>query len=214
MVGTVIGAAVAAVVFFAWQDVAKLERQYNRLNEEAKQSKQTAEVAEAMVESVAEIEAWTNSDVNWLDEFRELSQRFPNRRDAVLLRLTMQRAPDGGVMVLQGLVRAPGIVGRMEESLRDDHHKVSSDNLQEKALDGAYAWQFDTEVTVAKRDKSQYVSITPPPPDDNTIRPRVPDTGVARPVAPVPPVRGEARENPQTPGSSVPISKIPPLAGE
>jgi Tfp pilus assembly PilM family ATPase len=201
-------AVVAAVLLiFAYEDVAELRDTYESAVEEAKLSKQTAEMANTMVESVKEIEAWSNSDVNWLDEFRELSQRFPNRRDAVLLRLTMQRAPGGGVMVLQGLVRAPVIVGRMEEALRDDYHKVNSDNLQEKALDGSYAWQFDTEVTVAKRDKSQFVSNTPPPPDDSTIRPTVPNPGTPSPGAPAP--RGGNAN-----GSAVPTNTTPPAASE
>jgi Tfp pilus assembly PilM family ATPase len=202
-------AAILAVFFyFGYQDVATLRDKYERLAEEAKQSKTTAATAKAMVESVEEIEAWSNSDVIWLDEFRELSQRFPNRRDAVLFRLTMQRAPGGGVMVLQGLVRAPGIVGRMEEALRDDFHKVNSDNLQEKALDGAYAWQFDTEITVAKRDKSQYVSPAPPTPDDDTIRPTIPSTGPP-PEGSSPPRRGSEAN-----GLPVPMKTTPPAAGE
>ncbi|MCA9103757.1 MAG: hypothetical protein KDA63_21540 [Planctomycetales bacterium] len=172
----VAAAAVAAFFYYAYQHDAKLEKQYLRLKDEATVRAKAAETADQMVESVAEIEAWTDGDVNWLDEFRELSDRFPNRRDAVLSRLTMQRAAGGGVMVLEGLVRAPAIVGRMEESLRDDYHKVNSDNLQEKAVNGSYAWQFDTEVSVAKRDKTEYASVTPPATTDDTIRPSIPAT--------------------------------------
>jgi Tfp pilus assembly PilM family ATPase len=208
-VTAVVSAVVAVLLvfgYFAYKDVAELRKKYESAVEEAKLSKQSAEMADKMVESVKEIEAWSDGDVNWLDEIRELSQRFPNRRDAVLLRLTMQRAPGGGVMVLQGVVRAPVIVARMEESLRDDYHKVKSDNLQEKALDGTYAWQFDTEVTVAKRDKSQYGSSTPPAADDGSIRPTVPSTGTPREGAPP---RGA-----ETTGSAVPTSTKPSVVSE
>jgi len=173
--------AVTALAFFAYQGYSELKDRYDALKAEEAVCSETAKKADAMLQSVAEIEAWSDSDVIWLDELRELSQTFPNRRDAVLQRLSMQRAPGGGVTVLTGLVRAPSIVEHMEDNLRNDFHKVKSDNLQEKTLDETSVWQFVTTVTVAKRDVSKYMSPPPSlPVKDNTIRPNMTPPGGSR----------------------------------
>lgn len=155
------GAVAAAVLLFlgytTWSQFAELDAQINQLKEERQQNGDVVKRAKEMGEKVAAIEAWTQGDVLWLEELRELSERFPSARNAALTSLIMSRSPaGGGTMEMSVLVRDPAIIATMEESLRDEFHEVRSKRMQESGGDKAYAWQFESSLSVAKRDPASY----------------------------------------------------------
>ncbi len=157
-------AAVIALVvgFRVWtefagadQQIAELQDELDRLNSQLKQASQKQKV-------IAAIENWSRSDVNWLDELRDLSLRFPSGRDAVVLRMGLSHSRDsGGTIALVGIVRDPVVVSRIESNLRDAHHQISSRHMQERIQEGSYSWHFESSIGVTPRDPKEYVSHLP-----------------------------------------------------
>jgi cell division ATPase FtsA len=161
------GAAVGLVVLLggyrAWSQfsaadgqIAELTAELDRLDEQIKQTEQKQKV-------IAAIDAWSQKDVNWLDELRDLSLRFPSGRDAVVLRMGLSHGRDGGGAIdLVGIVRDPVVVGHIENQLRDEHHQISSRHMQEQSQDEDYTWHFESSLIVTPRKRDQYVSHLPP----------------------------------------------------
>lgn len=156
---TAAAVALGGVSLQGWQELRTLDQEVRRLTKQSNQREEELKQAQAEEQAVAAIEQWTSGEVVWLDELRDLSARFPKRRDAVLLRLSMGRtAGGGGQMELQGLVRDPSIVGRMEGNLRDDHHEVRSKRVQENIREKMFTWQFESSLGVAPRSREEYLS--------------------------------------------------------
>ncbi|MBN2292724.1 MAG: pilus assembly protein PilM, partial [Pirellulales bacterium] len=125
--------------------------------------KQLVKKAQKKEEVVRAVSEWQSNDVNWLDELRDMSLRFPSSRDTVVLRMTLSRARgSGGAVNYSGLVRDPLIVVRMESNMRDKYHDIRSKRVQEQP-DKDYTWRFETAMTVAKRAKEEYDSHLPKP---------------------------------------------------
>ena len=60
-------------------------------------------------------------------------------------------------MEMEGLVRHPQIIERMETNLRDEFHEVRSKRVQESVQGKNYTWQFESSLSVAKRDRDAYI---------------------------------------------------------
>lgn len=148
---------VAAIVGWVWSAFDDADREIAALDERLRAAQKLSKKAAEQQRIATAIDDWVGRDVNWLDELRDFSDRFPSARDAVVLRMTMSSGRDGGgVIDLQGLVRAPTIVSRIEESFRDDFHQLQNKRLQEKRQDASYTWQFDGTLAVEARDKAQF----------------------------------------------------------
>lgn len=131
---------------------AELQLELNRLDKELKKATTRRRVAES-------IQEWQTNSVNWLDELREFSLRFPNSRDAVVLHLALTPSRSGGgEMDLNAVVRDPAIVLRMENNIRDGFHQVSGKNIQERGQAKNYSWHFDSRIRIAPRSKEQYLA--------------------------------------------------------
>lgn len=157
--GLVAAALLGGVYFVGWRDVRALDQQIRVKNKESAQLDEDLKQAQAQEEAAAAIQQWLDGETVWLDELRDLSARFPKRRDAVLLRLSVGRSPTaGGQMELQGLVRDPSIVGRMEGNLRDDHHEVRSKRVQENIREKTFTWQFESSLGVHPRTREEYLT--------------------------------------------------------
>jgi len=115
-----------------------------------------------------QIEAWDTADVNWLDEFRDLSLRLPSSRDILLMRINMGPArAGGGVVTFNGLVRDPLVVVRMETDIREDgFHGISSRHQQQRSTSGDYTWSFETSIMADRRPKEYYQVPEEPAPAD------------------------------------------------
>jgi hypothetical protein len=160
------GAAAALIVLFGgyrvWSEfsaadekIADLEAELDRLDGLVKQSDQKQKVITAIGD-------WSKNDVNWLDELRDLSLRFPGGRDAVVLRMGMSHGRDAGANIdLVGIVRDPIVVSHIENNLRDDHHQISSRHMQEQSQENDYTWHFESSLVVTPRAPDEYVSHLP-----------------------------------------------------
>ena len=158
-----VSAAAALVVmaglYFAWEQFAEVGGQIERLQKRSKDLDQLVKRGADKQASVAAIEDWSLGDVVWLDELRDLSLRFPQPRDAVLLRMTLSARPTGGGAVeMEGLVRDPSIVGRMESQLRDEYHEINTRRVQESVQGKTNTWKFDSSLSVSRRSKDDYLA--------------------------------------------------------
>ena len=161
---SIIAGAAAAVVlllggYYVWSTFAEadaenesLAAELDRLDEQFKRAGKQQKVIQA-------IHDWGEHDVNWLDELRDLSLRFPSGRDAVLLRMGLSHGRGSGAAIdMVGVVRDPAIVSRIENNLRDKYHQISSRHVQERVQEKSYSWHFESSLIVAQRDKQNYVS--------------------------------------------------------
>ena len=165
------GALLASLALVAgWHVLGRLaaaDAKNDALGQELADLKQLVKKAMKKEEVVQAVRDWQSSDVNWLDELRDMSLRFPSSRDAVVLRMTLARARgSGGSVNFSGLVRDPLIVVRMESNIRDKYHEIRSKRVQERQQDKDYTWHFETSMTVAKRAKDEYDSHLPPANDE------------------------------------------------
>ncbi len=151
--------AVAAVMItlYVWGTVAEANAENDRLAARLRELNETARKAVSQRKRIEAVAAWKNRDVNWLDELRDLSERFPGPRDAVVLRMSMRPASGaGGLIDVQGLVRDPKIVVNMERQVRDSFRTVRSRRVQQRTADNDYTWLYETSVSVAPRRPDQY----------------------------------------------------------
>lgn len=158
------GAALVALAgaYFAWGQFAEVQERIERLETRSRELDQLVKRGAEKQAAVAAIEEWSLGDVVWLDELRDLSLRFPQPRDAVLSRLTLTSRPTGGGAIeLEGLVRDPSIVGRMESQLRDEYHEIRTRRVQESVQGKSYTWRFDSSLWVSRRSKDDYLAYLP-----------------------------------------------------
>jgi hypothetical protein len=142
-----------------WDTLATLDEQNDQLAQRLQDLDELVEHASHQEELVEEIRHWNATNVNWLDELRDFSLRFPPSRDAMVLRMSLNPGRTGGGLIdLQGVVRDPSVVLQMEHNVRDEFHEVRSNRVQERVQEKSHAWYFETSVVVAKRDQSQYMS--------------------------------------------------------
>lgn len=148
---------------FVSAKLAEVDATNRELESELRDLKKAAKKLGEQNKVVDAVRDWLAGDVNWLDELRDLSIRFPTARDMILLRTSMASTPraGGGEVILQGVVRDPLVVSRMETNVRDKYHELSSKRVQERIRDKTYSWHFETSISVAKRTKNQYTSHLP-----------------------------------------------------
>jgi Tfp pilus assembly PilM family ATPase len=157
--GVVLGVLALLGSWVAYSSFSTINVEIEQLTKQSKELDDLVKKAQQKQVQVAAIDEWKSGEVIWIDEMRDLSARFPNRRDAILLRLTLGRAPGGGGLIeLQGLVRDPTIVGRLESQLRDDHHEVRSKRVQENIQEKTFTWQFESSLAVSPRSKEDYLA--------------------------------------------------------
>jgi Tfp pilus assembly PilM family ATPase len=127
-----------------------LTRQRKELDEALTRGREQAQLFEI-------VRDWTASEVVWLDELRELSQRLPSSRDLLVQRMTISSGRSGeGVIELQGVVRDAAVVAQIDRDLHDDYHAVSSKRVGDYPQGNEYSWLFERTITVAPRDKNLY----------------------------------------------------------
>jgi hypothetical protein len=103
------------------------------------------------------IEAWSATEIVWLDELRDLSQRFPPARDAVVLRMSLGSARGGrGAIELSGRVRESSIVAQIDRALTDEFRTVRSRRVGHQEGEKDPSWRFESSISVDPRGKEAY----------------------------------------------------------
>ena len=159
MLAGILAAIIAAGSWHVWDSLNELDTKNRELELRLRDLEQTWKKASRKGAIVQMLDNWQAASVNWLDELRDLSARFPSSRDAVVLHLTLSETRDGsGEIDLTGRVRDPEIVRRMENGLRDDFHQLRIPRVQEREMNKNYTWHFDSQVLVKPRTREQYTA--------------------------------------------------------
>ena len=203
-VGVVAGAVallVLAAALYVWSALSEVGTTNRQLSQRLRELRETAKKASDQKRRIEAVAAWQDRDVNWLDELRDLSERFPGPRDALVLRMAMRPSSSaGGVIDMQGLLRDPKIVVNMEHLVRDGFRRVQSRRVQQRSGEEDYTWLFETAVSVAPRPAEQYVARREPP----AAEPAEENSDAAT-VEPAPAERAE--ENPDAAAAETPKPK-------
>ena len=151
-------------LFDVWDRAAQLDQKNQALVKEINKLKSQTKKTKKKQAVVAAFRKWHEANVNWLDELRDLSIRFPSSRDAVVLKMNLNpgRGGNGGTISYYGLVRDPSVIVQMESQLRDSFHEIRSKRVQERGNEQDYAWRFETTMNIAGRPKGQYTSHLSP----------------------------------------------------
>jgi len=159
---TLLGVILLSTGYTVWEKFATLDAERQTLATRTKQLEQLVKKAAKQQLVVNAVRDWKSSDVVLLDELRDLSLRLPKARDMVVLKFSKAPSRSGWCNFnLQGLVRDPNVISRMERNLRDQFHEIRSPRLQGLRQDKDYMWRFESSVTVVARAKSQYLSYLP-----------------------------------------------------
>ncbi len=145
------------LTYHVWGQLAEVEDVNRELRQRLRELNANARKAVEQRNRIEAIASWRSRDANWLDELRDLSQRLPSGRDAVLLRMTMRPSQTrGGIIDMQGLVRDPNIMANMEGKIRDPFRSVRSRRISQRAGEEDYTWLFETSISVVPRRPEQY----------------------------------------------------------
>ena len=144
-----IASSVLLLLGFMWYSDNQEQRQaietkkssLQRFSKRANKSLEYQDVVDA-------VHQWQKSDIAWLDEIRELSQRFPMQSESLVKRMTMSTGNDGyGVVDLSVQVSSPDVVTELEAAIRDDRHSVTSKRVAEVSDSENLNWSFETRIT-------------------------------------------------------------------
>jgi len=156
--------AAGLLVMSAWNELSSVDALNGNLDRELKEVAAEIKRLDKSRQLAAAVDEWEHGGVNWLDEFRNLSARFPSSRDAVVLRMSMSPSRGGGgVITLQGQARDPAVVEKMGQSLRDAAHEIQTPRVQERLQEKAYTWSFETSIFVSPADDEQLAAETERP---------------------------------------------------
>jgi Tfp pilus assembly PilM family ATPase len=173
LIGALVGVAVFVGGYMYWEKVAEADKENRRIFEQVKQLDKKLKDAAPQKQLAQTIRDWKAGEVIWLDELRDLSVRMPSSRDVVVSRITMTSGRgDKGAIHLNGLVRDASVVARIDRSLRDAQHRVSSRRVGEQPKAEDYAWTFDRSITILPK-------VEAPP----TVQPKTKKTSKSSQVA-------------------------------
>lgn len=167
-------AAVAASVFlflgYLWYSDTQEQQQAidakkSSLSRFAKRANKALEYQD-LVDAVNQ---WQRSDVAWLDEIRDLSERFPLKSESLVKRMTMSSGADGVATVdISVQVSSPDVVTELEAALRDDRHSVTSKRVAEVSDTENLNWSFETRILLKPTKRPPLVLADRPPTDSQT----------------------------------------------
>lgn len=158
----VAGIAAAAILLVLAGLVGWQLRSYSRrladLQQESKDLDTPVKTAEQLRAEVAVIDAFAAGDVNWLDELHELSRRFPGSDQALVDVLTFStRTEGGGLAYLEGYVRDPAVIEKMESQVRDARRQVTGSGTTFDERQPEYRWQFKERIVILPPEQEEAV---------------------------------------------------------
>lgn len=134
----------------------------------------------ALVRSIA---TWDSAGIIWLDELRDLSQKFPSAEEVTVRGMTISSLRGGSAMIrVTCQVRDPAVIVKMDHDLRDQYRNATSTNFREQGTSGEHPWRFETVITTRRRSSNDYremLTPRPPPPSEQptTLEPTALDSG-------------------------------------
>lgn len=155
------GVAASAVIgIVSWTlatDVYDLRSQNDEIQVKIDDAKRLLKKYRKNTIVVDAVRAWQRNEVNWLDEFNDISRRFPGNTEAVVDRVSFSPSgPLDGSIAMSVRAREPSIVLEMESSLRDKYRRVNSKRISQGSDNQPFPCHFETNFLVRKRPNSEY----------------------------------------------------------
>ncbi|TWT96946.1 hypothetical protein Pla108_27230 [Botrimarina colliarenosi] len=161
LLGVTAATVLLAGVWMAYDRMARLDRQITDKEREIAAAEAEVEAFEPYRDRVAALDAWRQSDVNWLDELDRLSQKlrpepldakdFPVANDirATQLIATAFLGGDepGGRVDLTAVARSSS-TSELEARLRSDDHPVEPISTAESPAKDAYRYKYSALLRV------------------------------------------------------------------
>lgn len=148
MVGGALAVSLLVLLVLSWWNLRSLDSEVSRLQTELKAQTKIVEAGKATRNKVVDLEKFSASDVNWLDELDRLSQRFPTAEQARaedLLALAKLNT-GGGNIIVQGLADQPDTINAMESALRDADRTVIGSGSKKDPKGTDLTWRYREEI--------------------------------------------------------------------
>lgn len=161
LLGATAATLIAAGVWMAYDRVAQLDTQIADKKREIAAAEDEAKAFEPYQSKVAAIDAWRQSDVNWLDELDRLSEKlrpaplnakdFPEASDIRATQLIatslLGSSESGGRLDLTAVARSSSS-RELEARLRDEDHPVEPISTTETPAKDAYRYKYSALLRV------------------------------------------------------------------
>jgi Tfp pilus assembly PilM family ATPase len=160
-------AVVAVLGFLIWSGYDEVSQLRNKTQELKKQLTQTQKKVDDMTERTAVVDyfqEWQRDDINWLEELRELSSRFPQRAETQVKTMTLSVGSNRrGVISMNLRAKNDQVISRLEQTIRDSFHQIRTNQLSQNSADTEYPWQFGASILVTRRTRDELVAAWKPP---------------------------------------------------
>ncbi|MBM4093501.1 MAG: hypothetical protein FJ276_29440 [Planctomycetes bacterium] len=142
-------AAVALGVAAAWLQLRRLDDRIAELNKMSSDAAKEVAAAKELIAKTDAIKEFTDGDITWLDELREMARNLPSSEQAILEEVSVGTANTrGGTMVLKGNVKSSELIQAFEDSLRYNNNVVAGRQGVTDPSMPLYPWLLDTVVSV------------------------------------------------------------------
>ncbi len=145
VLGGVATAAVLLVAFLIWNGLRSLDSEIAELGKRSADMDAAVERADQLVRESQMLEQFSQGDVTWLDELREMAVRVPSSNSTMLSELTLATNSPGGAFLMKGHVRDSSDIIQLEQSLRYNDNIVTGKVGTLDQSQSEYAWLFDTQ---------------------------------------------------------------------
>ncbi len=153
LAGLAAGLLVLAVMAASWIRGDRMHSEILYLQRNSKALDKNFEQAEKSEKEAAEIDQWVAGGVNWLDELRWLSDRFPTAEDAMLTQVKFVVNSGRGEITLDGVASDVDSVAELDRGLHDDRHRLAGKSKSETDARRPYGMQFRSSVRIERQQQ-------------------------------------------------------------
>ena len=143
-------AAIFLIGFFVYRQFSNWDQKIASATEQVNQLLPQAETADKSIARTEQIDKFLDSDVNWLDELRRVAEKIPPSEELIVkgISANAETRLGGGNLVISGAVTQSNVIDSMEESLRDETHRVVGKGFQEQKGSDAYRLTFTETIAI------------------------------------------------------------------
>lgn len=161
-------AAVALLGYLIWSglgEVSELRSQSRDLKAQLQATQKKIDDMKKRTAVVDYFEEWQKDDINWLEELRGLSARFPERTETQVKNMTLSVGSNRrGVISMNLRAKDDIVISRLEQAIRDNFHQIRTNQLSQNSADEEYPWQFGASILVNRRTREELAAEFAPPP--------------------------------------------------
>ncbi len=155
-----IAGAVAAVfaVFIGgvWWQIDRYKSQVDELQVRNTSLDDQVKIAQQLKSDVGMIDEFEEGNINWLDQIYEISKKLPDAEEAIVDTATFTSLPSGGGQIsLDGYVKEPDVINKMESSLRDEAHQVTGSGTFFDERQEDLQWSFKERIVVSPEAREE-----------------------------------------------------------